>query len=171
MSTELAHAIRLAQKGNQQAFCLIYKEFIARVYALCLRLLGDRQRAEDAAQEVFTKIWLQLPGFRGDSSFATWLHSIATRTAIDIWRKDKVMRLVVSDEIVESVEAAHVAEAKDLEQAIQKLPAQAKAVFVLFAIEGCGHQEIANMLEIAEGSSKAQYHRARQLLQGYLNDY
>ena len=171
MSTELAHAIRLAQEGNQQAFSLIYKEFVARVYALCLRLLGDRQRAEDAAQEVFTKIWLQLPGFRGDSSFATWLHSIATRTAIDIWRKDKVMRLVVSDEIVESVAAAQVAEARDLEQAIQKLPAQAKAVFVLFAIEGLGHQEIADMLDIAEGSSKAQYHRARQLLQGYLNDY
>jgi RNA polymerase sigma-70 factor (ECF subfamily) len=62
------------------------------------------------------------------------------------------------------------AEARDLERAIQQLPAQAKAVFVLFALEGYQHTEIADLLGIAEGSSKAQYHRARQLLRGLLSE-
>jgi len=165
---DLSAAIHSAQKGNKQAFYILYQQFIGRVYAVCWRLLADRQKAEDACQETFIKVWQQLSAFRGDSSFATWLHSIATRTAIDLWRKDKIMRL--ADEELPELEAAESGDTSDLEQAIQKLPPRARVVFVLFALEGYQHQEIAGMLGIAEGSSKVQYHRARQLLQEWLSD-
>ena len=96
MATELAQAVAAAKQGDKQAFYSLYQLFIGRVYAICWRLLANKQKAEDASQEVFIKVWQQLPQFRGDSSFATWLHSIATRTAIDIWRQEKYLRLTDS---------------------------------------------------------------------------
>ncbi|MEH8015688.1 RNA polymerase sigma factor [Rheinheimera muenzenbergensis] len=169
---EIAAAIDAAKQGDKQAFKVLYQQFVGRVYAICLRLLANRQKAEEASQEIFLKIWQQLPSFRGDSSFATWLHSIATRTAIDIWRQEKYLRLTDSSdelELAEQTVACHSLQAP-LEHAIVRLPHQARAVFVLFAIEGYGHREIASMLAIAEGTSKAQYHRARLLLQEWLAD-
>lgn len=169
---EIAAAIDAAKQGDKQAFKVLYQQFVGRVYAICLRLLANRQKAEEASQDIFLKVWQQLPSFRGDSSFATWLHSIATRTAIDIWRQEKYLRLTDSSdelELAEQTVACHSLQAP-LEHAIVRLPHQARAVFVLFAIEGYGHREIASMLAIAEGTSKAQYHRARLLLQEWLAD-
>lgn len=173
MAVELAQAVAAAKQGDKQAFYSLYQQFVGRVYAICWRLLANKQKAEDASQEVFIKVWQQLPLFRGDSSFATWVHSIATRTAIDIWRQEKYLRLTDSSDEHESLSELSVAcsgTAAPLEQAIQRLPAQARAVFVLFALEGYQHQEIAALLGIAQGTSKAQYFRARQLLQEWLAD-
>ena len=173
MAMEIAQAVAAAQKGDKQAFYYLYQQYVGRVYAICWRLLANKQKAEDASQEVFIKVWQQLPLFRGDSSFATWLHSIATRTAIDIWRQEKYLRLTDSSDEHESLNELSVecsGTAAPLEQAIQRLPAQARAVFVLFALEGYQHQEIAALLGIAQGTSKAQYFRARQLLQEWLAD-
>lgn len=173
MAMEIAQAVTAAQKGDKQAFYYLYQQYVGRVYAICWRLLANKQKAEDASQEIFIKVWQQLTGFRGDSSFATWLHSIATRTAIDIWRQEKYLRLTdSSDEQPELAEQTVqcISTEAPLEQAIQRLPAQARAVFVLFALEGYQHQEIATLLGIAEGTSKAQYFRARQLLQEWLAD-
>lgn len=177
MSAEITQVIRSAQNGDRQAFYLLYQQHIARIYAVCWRLLGDAQKAEDACQEIFIKVWQRLPEFKGDSTLATWLHSIATRTAIDLWRQDKRLRFVDSDELIDSADALQAdstqpapGQQRDLELAIQRLPAQAKAVFILFALEGYQHNEISSLLDIAEGSSKAQYHRARQLLRGFLGE-
>lgn len=173
MAMEIAQAVAAAQKGDKQAFYYLYQQYVGRVYAICWRLLANKQKAEDASQEIFIKVWQQLARFRGDSSFGTWLHSIATRTAIDIWRQEKYLRLTDSSdeqpELAEQTVECASTEAP-LEQAIQRLPAQARAVFVLFALEGYQHQEIASLLGIAEGTSKAQYFRARQLLQEWLAD-
>ncbi|MDP5144077.1 RNA polymerase sigma factor [Rheinheimera baltica] len=173
MAMEIAQAIAAAKHGDKQAFHHVYQQFVGRVYAICWRLLANRQKAEDACQDVFIKVWQQLPAFRGDCSFATWLHSIATRTAIDLWRGEKYLRLTDSsdtqNELIEQTVACS-SEDVPLEQAIQRLPPQARAVFVLFALEGYQHQEIARLLGIKEGTSKAQYFRARQLLQEWLAD-
>lgn len=176
MSAEITTAIRRAQEGDRQAFQLLYQEHIGRVYAVCWRLLGDRQKAEDASQESFVKVWQCLPEFKGNCGFATWLHRIATRTAIDCWRRDKRLTFVEPEtaqgmaEVSGQITSADNADGRDLERAIQRLPAQARAVFVLYALEGYQHNEIAELLNIAEGSSKAQYHRARQLLRGFLSE-
>lgn len=160
--------VRLSQQGDLAAFKQLYQQYVGRVYAVCLRLLADRSKAEDACQEVFIKVWQQLAGFRGDSSFGTWLHSVATRTAIDLWRQDKLLRLATEE--MPELAGAELGQSRELEQLILRLPHQARAVFVLFALEGYQHQEIAELLGIAEGSSKSQYHRARQLLREWLDE-
>ena len=169
MQDQLESWIQQAKNGDQKSFYLIYHHFKGRVFAVCLRLLADRAQAEDACQEAFVRVWQQLPGFRGDSAFSTWLHTIASRSAVDLFRKNKVSRLNLDVEIPDiAFEQDHAD--PQLEQAILRLPDQARAVFVLFALEGYQHQEIGDMLGIAEGSSKAQYHRARQLLRGWLDE-
>lgn len=170
MAEELQQLIRAAQSGDLTSFRQLHTQFVGRAYSVCLRLLVDVQKAEDACQETFIKVWQQLPQFRGDSAFGTWLHRIATRTAIDLWRKDKLLRLVDEGEPDSHAALAEEGLPKDLEQAIAALPRQARAVFVLYAIEGYTHAEIGTLLDIAEGSSKAHYHRARQLLQESLSD-
>src|SRR5690606_7934758 len=125
MATELAQAVAAAKQGDKQAFYSLYQQFIGRVYAICWRLLANKQKAEDASQEVFIKVWQQLPQFRGDSSFATWLHSIATRTAIDIWRQEKYLRLTDSTDDNDSLSEPWMecsGNSAALEQAIQRLP-------------------------------------------------
>lgn len=168
---QLQQWISRAQQGDQAAFFCLFQQFRSRVFAVCIRLLPDRHQAEDACQEVFVRVWQQLPCFRGDSQFSTWLHSIATRTAIDLWRKLKIDRATDSEIELDSLVGARGHDhQRDLEQCIARLPEQARLVFVLFAIEGHSHAEIATLLDIAEGTSKAQYHRARQLLRGWLDE-
>jgi len=160
--------ISAAQQGDRQAFYALYQHYHRRVYAICFRLMGNAAKAEEVCQEIFLKVWQQLSWFRGDSSFATWLHSISTRTAVDYWRQEKAWRL--SDEEMPEIAVEAPADTRDLEQLIQRLPHQARAVFVLFALEGYQHDEIAALLGIAQGSSKSQYHRARQLLREWLDE-
>lgn len=169
MSANLVTVITAASNGDRKAFYVLYRQFCNRVYAICWRLLADQQKAEDATQETFIKVWQQLPEFKGNSQFSTWLHTIATRTAVDAWRQDKLQRQSDNDDVLEQF-AVPDSEHEGLEQAIQKLPPQARAVFVLFALEGYQHQEIAGLLDIAPGTSKAQYHRARQLLKEWLSE-
>ncbi|TAA47170.1 RNA polymerase sigma factor [Corallincola spongiicola] len=164
--------VQQAQHGDKAAFKALYDDNVGRVYALALRMLGNRSQAEDVTQEVFISAWKQLAHFRGESKFSTWLYSIATARISDHCRKHKNWHLV--GELHEGElnrgndPQNHLTLA--LEQAIQRLPAQARSVFVLYAIEGFGHRQVAEMLEIAEGSSKAQFHRARQLLKEWLKD-
>ncbi|RUO33096.1 RNA polymerase sigma factor [Aliidiomarina soli] len=160
--------IQHAQAGDKAAFRQLYESYVGRVYAICRRLCSDRGRAEEATQEVFIKVWRQLPEFSFNSQFTTWLHSIAKRTAIDMWRREQVRLVEVGDEH-ESEATAEGAFDNELERAIQRLPAQSKAVFVLVAIEGHTHREVAELLHIAEGSSKSHYFRARQLLKEALS--
>lgn len=170
MSDDLQNLIHASKRGDITSFQRLHALFVNRAYSVCFRLLADVHKAEDACQETFIKVWQQLPQFRGDSSFATWLHSIATRTAIDAWRKDKSLRLVAATTIEELTAPSDEPVSKSLEQAIAQLPHQARAVFILFAIEGYTHKEIAQLLAIAEGSSKAHYHRARKILQEVLSE-
>lgn len=170
MSDDTRNLIRAAQAGDVDAFRLLHNQFVGRAYTVCRRLLADTQKAEDACQETFLKVWQQLPQFRHDSSFGTWVHSIATRCAIDLWRRDRGLRLTDDHALEELPDAPQDPGETDAERAIAALPAQARAVFVLFALEGHTHPEIAALLGIAEGTSKAHYHRARTLLKETLRN-
>nr|WP_246034092.1 sigma-70 family RNA polymerase sigma factor [Thalassotalea mangrovi] len=163
--------IELAQNGDRQAFQQLYQLHIGRVYALCVRMIADREQAEDVAQEVFVQVWLKLDKFRGDSKFSTWLHSVATNTALSHLRKQKnwLQRVFSLEEAANSEPVINDhPELSDLDKTILRLPEKARLVFVLFAVEGYRHEEIANMLDMAVGSSKSHYHRAKKLLQEWL---
>jgi RNA polymerase sigma-70 factor (ECF subfamily) len=167
--------ITRAQKGDQQAFHELYEIYHRRIYALCWRMLADKDSAEDVCQEVFVQLWQKIQNFRGESKFSTWLHSVATNTVLGHLRKQKnwLQRIfsVEDQTIVEaSVEMVDDSLSVALDTKIQQLPERARLVFVLFAVEGYRHEEIAKMLNMAVGSSKSQYHRAKSLLRESLGE-
>ena len=159
--------IEKVKSGDQQAYAALYTLHVKRVYALCLRLLADREHAEDATQEVFVQLWHKIASFEGQSQFSTWLHSVTSNIAISYLRKHKNwLQKVVSFEQsgMDEQSADDCQGLNGLDKLVLRLPERARMVFVLHAIEGYRHEEIATMLGMAVGSSKSQFHRARQLL-------
>jgi RNA polymerase sigma-70 factor (ECF subfamily) len=171
MSVEASvnEAVSRAQAGDAGAFRVVYDEHVGRVYATCLRLAGNREDAEELTQNAFVRAWENLASFRGDSTFATWLHRLALNEAMSTFRSTaRRLRRVFNVEDLEMVEPvparSPTSAPMDLERAIADLPPGARTVFVLHEIEGYGHDEIAGMTGLAIGTSKAQLHRARRLL-------
>jgi RNA polymerase sigma-70 factor (ECF subfamily) len=118
---------------------------------------------------VFVRLWERLNLFRGESAFSSWLHRLAVNVVLADRRAAlrRVQRVVTASDAPMHEGAARSGwspEELDLERAIAALPPGARAVFVLYDIEGYGHQEIATLTGIAVGTSKAQLHRARRLL-------
>jgi len=162
-----------ARRGDVDAFEQLYGMYVGRVYALCLRLTADPVQARELAQDTFVRAWEALPRFRADASFTTWLHRIAVNALLERRRRDRRRTARVSlaedEEDGESVVAGvvlapDVATAIDLERAVAALPPGVRRAFVLHAVEGYTHEEIATMTGLAAGTLRAQLHRARQLL-------
>ena len=173
------HALALAAAGGDtDAFEALCRRHSARVHGVVLRLAGwQRARAEDLVQEAFLRAWQALPGWRGEAAFGTWLHRLAVNVALMDLRARRVRPALDGDDgdALDAMPApespGHAAAlAIDLERAVATLPPRARAVLVLHDIEGWKHEEIAAELLMAVGSSKAQLHRARQLLRKRLGD-
>lgn len=163
--------VNFARAGDLASFEVLYRRHRDRIYGLMWRLCGrDRALAEDLLQEAFVRAWQKLGSFRGESLFATWLHRLAANVALSD-RRSRLRRVPTEGNLDETLERTAVgardvraAENRDLERAIAKLPERARTVLVLYDIEGYGHADIAHLTGMAEGSSKAQLHRARKLL-------
>ncbi len=161
------HWVRKAQAQDTAAFEVLYRLHVDKVYGLCLRMTGNASEAEDCAQDAFIQAWTKLDKFRGESAFGTWMHRVAVNTVLGRMRKSRREQ----DRIRAVAEVSSIPEAigdngglQDLELAINELPSGARHVFVLHGVYGYSHDETSGMLGIAEGTSKAQYHRARRLL-------
>jgi RNA polymerase sigma-70 factor (ECF subfamily) len=158
-----------AQNGDLRAFERLYRENERKVFALCLRLSSDAALAEELTQEVFVRAWRKLGSFRGESAFSSWLYPLTVNVALSERRsrRRRDARIVATDDPA-SLERApgtpRPEQGFDLQKAMAALPAGARAVFVLHDVEGRTHDEIAAMLDLAPGTSKAQLFRARRLL-------
>jgi RNA polymerase sigma-70 factor (ECF subfamily) len=166
--------VHRAQQGDHAAFEQLYRLHAGRIFALCLRLSADRERAETLTQDVFVKAWRVLGSFAGRSSLSTWLHRLTVNVVLDSLRESRRRdaRLTSLDddgpEHGEPVRPASVGERLDLERAIATLPPGARTAFVLHDVEGYRLREIAELSNRAEGTIKAQLFRARKLLQEVL---
>ncbi|WP_137165647.1 RNA polymerase sigma factor [Salinimonas lutimaris] len=174
-SSDPDHAlIQAVKSGDMQAYQTLYELYGKRVYALCYRLTADRALAEDATQEVFIQLWQKLGNFSGQSRFSTWLHSVTANVTLSYIRKQKgwVKRMfnLEDSSVALQAEAQSCSSQIDLDSLICRLPERARVVFVLHAIEGLRHEDIGRMLNIATGSSKAQFHRAKQFLSEWMGD-
>ena len=170
--------VRAAGSGDARAFETLYRKHSRRIYAVVWRLAGgNAARAEDLVQEAFLRAWQALPGFRFQSAFSTWLHRLAVNTALmELRSRRGGVDLEVDDSALEWQAVGDSAgqrtrERLDLERVIATLPERARAVLVLYDIEGWKHEEIAEELAMAVGSSKAQLHRARGLLRARLGEH
>jgi RNA polymerase sigma-70 factor (ECF subfamily) len=164
-----AQDVRAAGQGDVEAFERLYRSHVGRVFALCARMTGDRTMAEEITQDVFVKAWEKVGSFRGESAFGSWLHRLTANVVIDHTRASRRrLRLIHPVENPEAdagpIPPREPGRALDLERAMALLPQGAREAFALHDVYGYSHEEIAIMTGKAEGTSKAQLHRARKLL-------
>lgn len=140
-------------------------------------MLSNPTEAEDMTQEVFIQLFNKIGSFRGESAFTTWLHRMTVNQVLMHFRKRSTRSEMLTEEgetpvqIVTGTEnpnAMPVVDKIALERAISELPQGYRTVFVLHDVEGYDHQEIAQMLGFAEGTSKSQLHKARLKLRQML---
>src|SRR5687767_3790863 len=173
---------RLASSGDEAAFEQLYRAHSSRVFALCLRMSGSRQRATELMQDVFVHVWQRLGTWRGESALASWIYRLTVNLVLSNVRGEqrRQSREMTEEQTSErarrttdderrwsdlgAVRPASVLERIDLERAIATLPPGARTVFVLHDVEGYKHDEIAKLTGTAEGTCRAQLHRARKLL-------
>ena len=162
----------LAVRGDARAFKRLYEDNVGRIHALARRMAGH-EHATELVQDVFVRAWQKLHTFRGEARFSTWLHRLAVnlilsrRATFATERK----RFLPDDEALERIETRPSGRehAIDFEGAIARLPEGARMIFVLHDVEGYRHEEIAGLLGVTSGTTKAQLHRARMLLRGHLD--
>ena len=179
-----AEAISLAQQGDARAFEQIYRLHSRRVYALCLRMVGNPAEAEDLTQDAFLQLFRKIGTFRGESAFSTWLHRLSVNVVLMKLRKKSlpVTSLEESTDpedesngprreigapdllLAGSIDRVH------LERAIEQLPPGYRQVFVLHDVQGFEHNEIAKLMECSIGNSKSQLHKARMRLRELLQE-
>jgi RNA polymerase sigma-70 factor (ECF subfamily) len=179
-----ADAIRLAKQGNAGAFERIYRLHNRRVYALCMRMVGNTAEAEDLTQDAFLQLFRKIGTFRGESAFSTWLHRLAVNVVLMKLRKKTLVETSLDETndpddessglrkeiggpdllLTGSIDRVH------LQRAIEQLPPGYKQVFVLHDIQGFEHNEIAGLMHCSIGNSKSQLHKARMRLRDLLQE-
>ena len=159
-----------AAAGDMAAFERLYRSHVAKVHSLVRRMAGPAE-ADDLTQDIFLRAWSRLGTFRGESAFGTWLHRLAVNIVIERLRSPLARQRFVDDEnVLQGVAPSGSHGTRmDLEAALDDLPPGARGIFVLHDVEGHTHQEIASLLGVSVGTSKAQLHRARMLLRRSLS--
>ena len=153
----------------------IYSTYQQIVRGICLRMLRDPIEAEDATQDVFSRVLLKLHTFRGESALSSWLYRVTTNLVLMRFRKNKCNPLLLTgsldDNLIPQMRVAGpdrclewATDRIDLEAAISRLPRGTRRVFVLHDIEGYRHREIASHFGCSIGTSKSQLHKARRHL-------
>lgn len=174
---ETSALVALAARGDVRAFEKLYARSAGRVYAVCIRMTGDRQRARELTHDTFVRAWERLATFRGEAAFETWIHRIAVNVVLTMERSERRRRARIEEVDDDDTPPAalirlpggDVESRIDLERAIAALPQRARQVFVLHDVEGYRHDEIADRLELQASSVRSQLHRARQLIMRMLN--
>lgn len=154
--------------GDRRMQKLLYDQYSSKMYAVCVRYMGNGDDAQDILQEGFIKVFRNLEKFRGDGSFEGWIRRIFVNTAIEQIRKKKTdLSLTEKEEIIELKTATAIdnMSEKDLLQIVSELSPGYRTIFNMYVVEGFNHKEISEILGISEGTSKSQLARARMILQ------
>jgi len=165
--------IKACIRQERSAQRQLYERFASKLFATALRYMKNRSDAEDVLQDSFIKIYQKINSFRSDCPIEAWLRKIVVNTALKhLQSQPNYMQHTDSQLICDEVELDEFTlsnfEFKQLMEIVQSLPDGCRTIFNLHAIEGYQHNEIAAMLSVAEGTSKSQYSRARNLLQAKL---
>ncbi len=160
--------IKGCQKGKKEFQQALYDKYCDGMFLVALRYSKMQQEAEDVLQEAFLKVFNNIKTFRKDASLAYWIKRIVVNTALNHQRSKLYLYPMVdvhdlNDRQVNETTISDLGY-EELLGMIQTLPSGCRVIFNLFAIEGFKHHEIAEMLEISEGTSKSQYSRAKAIL-------
>lgn len=182
---EESELIALARQGDEDAFAQLVELHQTKVYSLTYRLTNSMDDALELTQETFFNAWRGLPNFHGESRFSTWLYRLATNATIDFLRKEKRRRALNSVSISEDEEEGRVmdipdhrftpqgeAERKELQEMVRRglgqLSDDHRQVLVLRELNGLSYSEIAQILQVEEGTVKSRIARARMALKHVL---
>jgi RNA polymerase sigma-70 factor (ECF subfamily) len=169
-----ADLVARCQAGDVDAFAELYRHHAPRIFALACRMAGAHEEGEDLLQEIFLQAHRKIGGFKGDSAVGTWLYRLALNHCLDFVRSRRAKMDKATDRLDDDEAATPAAKREtpveriDLERAVQQLPPGCREAFVLHDVEGYEHKEIAQMLGIAEGTSKSQVFKARMKLRAVL---
>lgn len=174
-----------SQAGDVEAFETLIKQHQVIAYNIAYRILGDQEDAKDAAQEALIKVFKNLPGFKAESQFSTWLYRIVVNTCTDYMRKHRKITTVSTDKGLETEEGTLQTELPDermapevvfeqtelkqkVQAAISALPEQNRTVIVLRDVQGMSYDVIASMLDLPVGTVKSRINRGRDMLKKLL---
>jgi len=167
------HLIKRAQRGDSDAFGILFHRHKARIYSVCLRMTNNTAEAEDLTQDAFLQVFRKLETFRGDSALSTWLYRIAVNTVLMYFRKKNLRQISLDEPLSQDAKTvrreygsrddrlAGCVDRIALARAITELPAGYRTIFLLHEVEGYEHQEIAELLKCSVGNSKSQLHKAK----------
>ncbi len=171
--------IEAAKKGDPDAFEVLVRRYEKRVYSLALRMCGNAENAQEAAQEALLSAWQGLPFFRGEAAFATWLCRLTSNACVDLLRKEKRQRAVSLDDedlnldLPDRGPGPHeAAERQELREAIGRglttLPDEYRTALVLREMQQLSYQEISDTLDVDIGTVKSRISRGRKQLRNFL---
>lgn len=174
---EEAELVRQMQAGERRAQAEIFKRYKDRIFSLCLRMTANRPTAEDLTQDAFLNMFQKIGTFRGEAKFSSWFHRLASNHVISFLRRHR--RLVFTEgadeqgqTFLETLPGQHSdrnpLDSLRLQRALEILPEGYRVVFVLFEVEQCSHEEIAEMLGCSVNTSKTQLFKARKRLRKLL---
>jgi RNA polymerase sigma-70 factor, ECF subfamily len=164
--------IERAQAGDPEVFADLFDAHKARIYGLCLCVTRNAAEADDLTQDAFLQAFRRLSAFRGQSTFATWLHRIAVNIVLMHFRKKMLHQVLLDEPSEDDGTPRRECAGQDhrlsgtvdrlvLIRALQELPARYRMMFLLHEVHGYEHGEIADLLDCSTGNSKSQLHRAK----------
>jgi RNA polymerase sigma-70 factor, ECF subfamily len=170
-------------RGNREAFDVLVEKYYKKIYNLAYRFVGDTEEANDLAQEIFTAAYKNLKKFRGDAKFSTWLFQIATNRGKNRFKylkrrgyfankghseeeddRDSLQRAIPDYSTNPETMLAGKQIQRIVQEAIDDLDPDHKEIVILRDIEGFSYDEIAQMLNLPEGTTKSRLHRARMVV-------
>lgn len=173
--------VKKAQQGDAEAFSILVDRYASRLFSTCFSFMGNKQDAEDCVQEALIKAYRSLTSYSFKAAFYTWLYRIAVNTCLDYHRKHSRWTVYSIDETIDTGENKIQAQYADdqplpdeevekrelqilIREAIADLPAKMRQIVVLRDLEGMPYKELAELLDISEGTVKSRLSRARQQL-------
>ncbi|MEW6455352.1 MAG: RNA polymerase sigma factor [Acidobacteriota bacterium] len=156
------------KNGDEEALGEVMKKYKDKIYNFIYKFIRDRERALELAQEVFVRVYFKADTYKGTSSISTWIYKIATNLSISELRRRKIVKWVSFDSISPSWEKEKYSENYEsynlLESLLKKIKSKYKIPLVLKEIEGFSIEEVANMLNIPEGTVKSRINRAKKTI-------
>ncbi len=159
------------ETNSGETFESIVEEYQGRVFRLACSILRDEAAAEDAAQEVFIKVWKSLPKFRGQSSLGTWIYAISRNTCLTRLKRERIRDTLPLEEAkIASLQSQenHADDGRDIRALVERLPEKYRQVLVMFYFEERSYEQVAEALALPMGTVKTYLHRAKKELASLL---
>ena len=154
----------LRRRRYERAFGLLLDRYQEKVFRLALSIVKEAGRAEEVTQDIFLKLWQALPFYDGRAALSTWLYTIARNTCYSMFRKESIRTAVTIEGSAEPSRDEILSQHAEIKELLERLPTVQREVITLFYLEDQSIQDVAQMLDLPQGTVKSHLHRARRAL-------